>query len=90
MAFTTNILAKTAKYEIEIVNGLYRVNNKSRYKKEVPFIEIPKEMVDDLLIFIKYYRLHEITRPEGITEFNNFCDIMFDDEHTELYPESVL
>jgi len=84
-------IVSTIKYGLVKINDIYRVENyKGMYKKEVPYIEIPKELADEFMEYLVNYRDLEISKREGILGFNNYCNNMFDEEHTELYPDSVL
>jgi hypothetical protein len=81
----------TKTYMVVEVNGTYRVENrKGPYAKEVPHIEIPKEMIDSPFPeWLVDYKEFEMTKAEGKQQFDSYCEMMFDEEHSELYPESV-
>jgi hypothetical protein len=82
---------KTSKYELIAIRGGYRVENiKGMYKTEVPYVEIPRELFEEFLDYLVNFKDIELTKAEGKLEFDRLCDTMFDEEHTELYPESVL
>jgi len=71
---------------IENFNGIYM--------KEVPYIEIPENQAQIFLDYLFYYKdenpkYKKESKLEGIRQFNLECEDMFNDEHSELYPESV-
>lgn len=90
------VLAKTARYAVVLVNGNPRVENlKGMYHELVPHVEIPVELADEYLGYLLGYKdadkgYKRETKADGVRQFNLECDEMFDMEHTELYPESVL
>jgi hypothetical protein len=83
-------LASTSKYGISKVRGGYRIDNyKGLYHKILPYIDIQKVLADELMELLINYKDYEMTKSEGVKEFNKQCDEMFDEEHSELYPSSV-
>ena len=89
------LIAKTAKYALVLMHGCFRVENwKGVYFKEVQHIEIPPELADQYLDYLLGWKYadkgeKQEAKADGIRQFNLECDEMFNDEHTELYPESV-
>jgi len=77
----------TSKYIITKVYGTWRVENiKGLYEKEVPWIEVPRELVEwEFTNWLVDFKEYELTKQEGKEVFNSYCDMMFDEEHTELY-----
>lgn len=90
------VLAKTAKYAVVLVHGCTRVENLTgMYHELVPHVEVPVEFAGIYLDYLFGYKdadkgYKREVKSDGIRQFNLECDQMFDDEHTELYPESVL
>lgn len=81
----------TSKYGLVKIHNTYRIENyKGMYKKEVPYVEIPKELADEFMDYLVNYRDLDLTKTQGKLEFDKYCDNMFDEEHTELYPDSIL
>ena len=84
-------IAGTTKYSLVKIHNTFRIENiKGMYKKEVPYVEIPKELVEEFTDYLINYRDLGYSKIEGKLEFDKYCDNMFDEEHTELYPDSVL
>ena len=89
-------LAKSTKFAVVIINGQHRVENlKGPYADEVPHIDIPPQLAEIYLDYLLGYKDEEPgfkreAKANGIRQFNLECEQMFDDEHSELYPESTL
>ena len=88
-------LAKTAKYAVVQcpTENLYRVENrKGLYADEIPHIEIPKDLAEYYVELLKEYMDYPRgekaeAKASGIAHFNELCDLDFENEHAELYPE---
>jgi len=53
-------------------------------------LKYQKKLADEFMDYLVNYRDLEMTKTQGKLEFDRYCDNMFDEEHTELYPDSVL
>jgi hypothetical protein len=78
------IIAKTEKYGVVKVNGTFRVEDYTHKYKEIPHIEIPKELCNEFLDYLVNYKEIGIKKLAGKLEFNEQCDKMFDDEYDEM------
>lgn len=89
------LLAKSKKYAVVLMHGSFRVENlKGLYPVEVPYVDVPPELADTYLGYLLGWKDEEKgykreAKANGTRQFDLECDQMFDDEHTELYPESV-
>lgn len=87
---TYDTIAETPKYSLVKAMGGFRIeNHKGFYSKQIPYMEIPKQLFEQLLDYLINYKSYDMTKSEGRKEFYEICDNMFDEEHTELYPSSV-
>lgn len=95
---TYNELAKTKKYAIVEcpVPGLFRIENrKGLYADQIPHIEIPRSYAEELIDELEMYKEYpKGERKEGRLEcqlcFDTLCDLDFENEHAELYPEEYI
>jgi hypothetical protein len=78
-------IAETPKYGLVKVHNTYRVENyKGKERKKIPYIEIPKDLANEFTDYLIDYKDLGMTKTEGKSEFNKYCDNMFAEEGVEL------